>query len=217
MVYYWEGSSVNVIGPFVVKDERNLFMSFLLLYLTVYECFLLDHDLRQLLVFSVATQCFPWTGRLIYCVPRKPLIYFNKGVTILLLLSLSTIHKWDQQRCDNRIITLNNLCFFLFIFYWQCTFIQQCPNQLPNVQNKALFQSISGCPISRSRYNSNSNFTITVFNLSQTLICICNKCNGRRIITFLLRLSVSSVKDELLGPSKESNSPRVDNWQSRRP
>ena len=84
---------------------------------------------------------------------------------------------------------------------------------LPNVQNKASFQSISGCPISRSRYNSNSHFTITVFNLSQTLICICNKCNGRRIITFLLRLCVSAVKDELLGPSKESNSPRVDNQE----
>lgn len=139
MVYYWEGNSVNVIRPFLVKDERNFFMWFLLLCLTEYDCFLLDHDLRQLLICSVTTQHFPWTGRLPYCVPRKPLIYFNRGVTILLLLSLSTTHKWDQQRCDNRIITHNNLCFFLFLFYWQCTFIQQCPKQSPNRFQVVLF------------------------------------------------------------------------------
>ena len=87
------------------EKKQKLFLITKYYNFTVYECFLLhylqSHYIRQLLGCSVTTLAFPldWQATL----------------------------NVSQQRCDNIIMTLDNLYYFRFIFHINLPiFIQQC-------------------------------------------------------------------------------------------
>jgi hypothetical protein len=68
-------------------------------------------------MFSDNVSISPWTSRQSsYCLLRQLLYFFKRDVTIV--LSPLTTHILFRKRCDNSIVTLDNLSvLFLFLMY----------------------------------------------------------------------------------------------------